>query len=127
MGESEKIMNDTMIKKHESRLNEITAEMIEIMGDSMIPTLTILVSKLKKLAEMMGYDDILSFMSHDENDLQEQFCLMDEDQQTEAESLVKEINTLVDGTTPKTEVMESLIQEADIIQNVLHALGVNEE
>lgn len=120
-------MNDTMIKKHESRLNEITAEMIGIMGDSMIPTLALVVSKLKKLAAMMGYDDIQSFMSHDENDLQEQFCLMDEDQQTEAESLVEEINALVDGTMSKTEVMESLTQEADIIQNVLHALGVNEE
>lgn len=127
MGESEKIMNNTIIEKHESRLNEITAEMIGIMGDSMIPTLTLLVSKLKKLAVLMGYDDIPSFMSHDENDLQEQFCLMDEDQQTEAESLVKEINALVDGTTPKTDVMESLIQEADIIQNVLHALGASEE
>lgn len=119
-------INDT-IKKHETRLDEIAGEMVGIMGDSMIPTLALVISKLKKLAEMMGYDDIPSFMSHDINDLQEQFCLLDEDQQSEANKLIEDINELVDGTTPKTEVMESLIQEADIIQNVLNILCQSDE
>lgn len=118
-------MNETMIKKHEDRLNEITGELLTIMGDSMVPTAALVIAKIKKLAAMMGISSVSELMSYDENDLQERFCLMPSDQQAEAEGLVEEINELIEGTVSQSEVMERMTQEADIIQNVLAALGVD--
>lgn len=118
-------MNETMIKKHEQRLSDITGELLTIMGDSMVPTVTLVIAKMKKLAAMMGLSGVSELVSYDEDDLQERFCLMDEDQQAEAEGLVEEINELIEGTLSQSEVMERMTQEADIIQNVLTALGVD--